>query len=111
MRQRPKFDTFQRGILHFSVKYKLQKPFHSNNSSSVFMKRFYISLLKTDHFWSFRAFWREIKFKIKTSCNLGKIFVCKLFYVPAQFPFTITETELVYHYEKLNEQVTERLKT
>ena len=54
-------------ILHFSVKYKFGKS-RSNCSMAVFVMRFYFLVLKTDRFWSIRAFSKPIE---NFSGNIG----------------------------------------
>ena len=58
-------------------------------------------MLKTDHYWCFRAFSKKQKLKGKFLDNLGQN-ICRHFQVLAQFPLTTCEAELDYYLENVN---------
>ena len=99
-----KFDIFQKALfctLASSANLVLKTV---QNAAAVILKRFYLFLLKTDHFWSSRVVSKKSKVKRKFSDNLGEN-ICGLFHLLAQFSFTTSKTERDYCQQNVNPQV------
>ena len=76
-------------ILHFSIKYELGTKHRSNCSRAVFMKSFYFSLVKADHFLGIQCIFRQVQTKKKFSENLGQ---------NIGRPFSLFSTVSFHHY-------------
>ena len=85
--------SFKKHYFALSVKYEFRTKRCSTCIRPVFMKVFFFSLLKSDHFWDFNAFLNMKKLKGKFSDNLGQK-ICRFFYFLAQFLCTTAEREL-----------------
>ena len=91
-------------VLHFSIKYKFGTKLLFQLPQAVFMNRFYFSVLKIDHFWSFHAFSKKWKLKEVIFREFGKI-INRLFHALAQFLFTTCKKEQDYYHQKVNVQL------